>query len=141
MEGRILYVEDDDALRQLFADHLREIGFTVAEEKYAERALERLTQGVPDAILLDLGMPPGHMSGIEMLARVRQVPAWEGIPIVVFSGFGDVVNPDVMERLNVAHVLSKASVRGEELARLLRDLVRRAAGGSANGADNGEARS
>jgi CheY-like chemotaxis protein len=133
--GHILYIEDDDALRDLFAESLRDAGLTVTEEKFAEAALERLRQQVPDVILLDLGMPAGHMSGIEVLARVRQMPEWARIPIVVFSGFGDVVNPDVMARLNVTYVLSKASVHGNELARLLGDIVRREADGHADGAE------
>lgn len=128
---QVLFIEDDDAVRETFATLLREASLTVSEEKFAEDGLRALTRGRPDVILLDLGMPVGHMSGIEMLARLRQVPQWVRIPVVVFSGFGDTVNPDVMARLNVSYLLSKAGVRGNELARLLRDLATSSARSSA----------
>jgi CheY-like chemotaxis protein len=124
MRRHVLYVEDDDVIRDLFAERLRGVGLTVAEERLAERALEALADVRPDVILLDLGMPKGLMSGIEMLARLRGSPEWAEIPVVVFSGFGDVVNPDIMARLNVTHVLAKTAVSGDELARLIAGIVR-----------------
>jgi CheY-like chemotaxis protein len=127
LRGHVLYIEDDDAIRELFADFLREAGLTVQEERFAERALDALAHGRPDVILLDLGMPAGLMSGIEMLARVRDVPEWARIPVVVLSGFGDVVNPDIMARLHVTTVLSKTAIHADELARVIGDIVRRGA--------------
>jgi CheY-like chemotaxis protein len=125
VHGHVLYVEDDDVIRELYAEALRGAGLTVREERCAERALERLACALPDVILLDLGMPTGLMSGMEMLARLRNVAAWARIPVVVLSAFGDVVNPDIMARLNVSNVLSKTGVHGEELARLVGDIVER----------------
>jgi CheY-like chemotaxis protein len=127
MAGRVLYIEDDDAIRELFSETLQESGLTVVEAPLAEHALEALACAVPDVILLDLGMPDGSMSGIEMLVRLRDVKEWARIPVVVLSGFGDVVNPDIMARLNVAHVLSKTAISGDELAHLIVGIVQRRA--------------
>jgi CheY-like chemotaxis protein len=102
----------------------------VEEERFAAHALDVLTRRLPDVILLDLGMPAGLMSGIEMLVRMRDVPEWAQIPVVVFSGLSDVVNPDIMARLNVSNVLSKTEVRGDELARLIGAICERQAGKS-----------
>jgi CheY-like chemotaxis protein len=86
MEGpplrvHVLYVEDDDVIRELFAESLREAGLTVQEESLAERALDILARSRPDVILLDLGMPAGRMNGVEMLARLRDDPELAGIPV------------------------------------------------------------
>jgi CheY-like chemotaxis protein len=125
MPGHVLYVEDDDAVRHLYADALREAGLIVHEERFAGHALDTLTRRLPDVILLDLGMPAGLMSGIEMLVRMRDVPEWAQIPVVVFSGLSDVVNPDIMARLNVSNVLSKTSLHGDELALLIGAILQR----------------
>jgi CheY-like chemotaxis protein len=125
LRAHVLYIEDDDVIRQLYGDCLREAGLTVQEERSADHALEILGRVHPDVILLDLGMPAGHMSGIEMLARLRDVPDLARIPVVVLSGFVDVVNPDIMARLSVSHVLSKTAVHGSELVRVIADLVQR----------------
>jgi CheY-like chemotaxis protein len=123
MGRTVLYVEDDDAIRWLFAEALREAGFIVKEEKFAGHALKTLTRYRPDLILLDLGMPPGLMNGIDMLMRLRAIPDWLEIPVVVLSGLTDVVNHDVMANLNVANVLSKGTICGEELVRVVTDVV------------------
>jgi CheY-like chemotaxis protein len=130
MRGHVLYVEDDDLVRHLYADALRQAGLIVEEERFAGHALDMLTRRLPDVILLDLGMPAGLMSGIEMLVRMRDVPEWAQIPVVVFSGLSDVVNPDIMARLNVSNVLSKTEVRGDELARLIGAICERQVGKS-----------
>jgi CheY-like chemotaxis protein len=127
MRGHVLYIEDDDAIRELFSEVLRGTGLTVDEQPLVEGALETLVRALPDVILLDLGMPDGRMSGIEMLMRLREVVEWASIPVVVFSGFGDVVNPDIMARLNVTHVLAKTAVSGDEVAHLLIEIVQRRA--------------
>jgi len=121
----VLYVEDNDSVRDLYADALSKAGLIVQEERFAAHALDVLTSFRPDLILLDLGMPAGQMSGIEMLVRLRADPQWERIPVVVFSAAGDLVNPDVMARLNVSNVLSKTGMRVDDLVRLIGDILQR----------------
>jgi CheY-like chemotaxis protein len=130
VRGQVLYVEDDDCIRYLYADALRSAGLIVQEERFAADAFDVLTSSRPDLILLDLGMPAGLMSGIEMLVRLRAVPQWTRIPVVVLSALGDLVNPDVMARLNVSNVLSKTSMHGDDLVRLIGDILQRQGGKS-----------
>src|SRR5262245_30331423 len=66
----VLFVEDDDTLRGLYAECLREAGFTVREARLAEEGLHALRRAAPDLVLLDLAMPHGEMSGTELLARL-----------------------------------------------------------------------
>jgi DNA-binding response OmpR family regulator len=103
----VLIVEDDDAARSLFEDALRMAGFSVSSLSRAEAAFDALRRAIPDVILLDLGMPRGTMQGMELLARLREVPAWREIPVVILSGFGEVVNRDVTRRLGVTAILGK----------------------------------
>jgi DNA-binding response OmpR family regulator len=120
--AEILFVEDDDAVRQLFAEALREAHFRVSERRRAEEALPELARAAPDVVILDLGMPPGTLSGTELLARLRETPGWRAVPVIILSGFGDVLNPDVAARLGVHQVFTKSQVTPRELV----DAVRRA---------------
>ena len=83
MRGYVLFVEDDDFIRQTYAEDLRKAGLIVQEETSTSHALDVLSRGLPGVILLNLEMPANHISGIEMLVRLRNVPEWAHIPVVV----------------------------------------------------------
>lgn len=65
----VLAVDDDPALRELFAHWLEAYGCTVTTAADGEEALERLSPAV-DVVLLDRRMP--GPSGDEVLERVRE---------------------------------------------------------------------
>ena len=104
---RILLVEDDAAVRDACCDLLRDAGFLVEAVDLAEHAFDALRSWRPDIVVLDLGMPVGTLQGMEFLATLREDLEWHTMPVVIVSGFGDVVNPDVTRRLNVAAVFTK----------------------------------
>jgi CheY-like chemotaxis protein len=120
----VLLVEDDDAVRGLFEDTLKNAGFSVRALSLASDAFEALRESTPDVIVLDLGMPRDTLQGMEMLARLRDVETWRDIPVVILSAFGDVVNRDVTARLGVAAILAKPLVAVEELTRAIKEIAR-----------------
>jgi CheY-like chemotaxis protein len=120
----VLIVEDDDAARSLFEDCLRLAGFSVRAIDRASDIFQALRTDTPDVIVLDLGMPHGSLQGMEVLARLREVEAWREIPVVILSGFGEVVNRDVTRRLGVAAVLAKPLTDADELTRTIRQIRR-----------------
>lgn len=103
----VLLVEDDPAVRAIFAETLQRAGFATVEAGSAEEALTLLERTLPSVILLDLGMPTGRMSGIEVLAKLRETATTARVPVVIVSGMGESVNPDVTTRLRVAATLTK----------------------------------
>lgn len=82
-------------------------GFSVRSVSQAADAFDALRREIPDVILLDLGMPHGTLQGMEMLAQLREIADWRDIPVVILSGFGEVVNRDVTRRLGVSAILGK----------------------------------
>ena len=69
---RILVVDDEDDVRQLVARILRDAGFEVEVAADGAEAIERLTTGPPDLLVLDIMMPGvdgwkvlGHIKGME----------------------------------------------------------------------------
>jgi len=102
---------------------LRHAGLDVLEERLAESALRSMEIYTPDLLLLDIFMPPGEMSGAELLARLRENPRWRSVPVIVLSGLGDRLNPHVMRSLNVRAVLTKTEVTGTEVARRIVEIL------------------
>jgi two-component system KDP operon response regulator KdpE len=76
----VAVVEDDSALRRALRTSLRARGFDVREVANGEAAIVLAADDVPDAMLLDLGLP--DLDGLEVLRRVREFSA---VPIVVLT--------------------------------------------------------
>lgn len=81
----ILVVEDDDALRAVVADFLRQEGFSVVEAANGSAALDHLLGAgtTPGLILLDLTMP--IMSGREMIRVLQGYVRLSTIPVLVMT--------------------------------------------------------
>src|SRR5262245_6739796 len=120
---KVMFIEDDDDLRETLAMALRHAGLDVLEERLAESALQSIDMYTPDLFLIDIFMPPGEMSGAELLARLREDTRWRNVPVIVLSGLGDRLNPHVMRGLNVRAVLTKTEVTGTEVARKIEEVL------------------
>jgi CheY-like chemotaxis protein len=79
---RILVVDDEQAVRHVFAQMLQEEGYEVATAENGFDALLKLKHFSPDVIVSDLNMP--EMSGFEFLSVVRR--RFPKISVVASSG-------------------------------------------------------
>ncbi len=82
-----LVVEDNGEAAALMRAQLEAKGFAVRLAASAEAALALVGEYVPDLITLDILLP--DMDGWEFLARLKETPAWEAIPVVVVSVVAD----------------------------------------------------
>jgi CheY-like chemotaxis protein len=80
----VLVVDDDEAIREVIAEVLRDEGYGVVTASNGLEALEALGRiAHPGLVLLDLMMPV--MSGWEFLEHVRESDELRSVPIVVIS--------------------------------------------------------
>ena len=85
--AQILIVEDDDDLRTVVTDLLRQLGYRVAAAVNGRDALDYLRANRPPSlIVLDLMMP--IMDGVEFCRRRLRDPALRTIPIFLFTARG-----------------------------------------------------
>lgn len=70
MTWQLLFVEDEESVREAFALRLSDQGYLVQTAGSGEEALSLLRSFEPDILVLDLVMP--NLSGLEVLARVKQ---------------------------------------------------------------------
>ena len=111
--GKILLVEDDTFMRELFALGLRGAEFSVDDAPDAESGLERLPNNVPDLILLDLLLP--GKSGFDFLEEIKQHDFYKHIPVVVVSNLGSKGDIDNALDLGAADFLVKANSTIDEI--------------------------
>ena len=83
LTGSILVVDDDGFNREILTRHLERQGHTVYQASDGAAALEALDQGSYDLVLLDVMMP--GMNGYQFLERVKSIPNFRDIHIIVIS--------------------------------------------------------
>jgi DNA-binding response OmpR family regulator len=77
----VLLVEDEATLRGIIARNLAARGHTVTEADSAGEAITRLTEALPDLMLLDISLP--DRSGWDVLREMRR-RGWN-VPVVIIS--------------------------------------------------------
>lgn len=118
-----LVVEDDPAVRELFASRLRAEGLTVDEAADGFAALDATTARDYRLLLLDLCLP--NLSGAEVLARVMKKPVQPSNVIVISGAEGDEVkeiagNRAVHAILRKGFAITNADIVFPALAALVR---------------------
>lgn len=84
---RILLVEDSATQAAALAVLLEREGFETLVARRAERALETMRTTSVDLVLSDVLMP--GMDGYELCRRIKQVPEWAEIPVVLLTSLTD----------------------------------------------------
>jgi CheY-like chemotaxis protein len=85
----ILIVDDTLSCRESVSAMLRRNGYRVICAENSRRALDLLEDSSPDLMLLDLAMPDA--SAPEFLQTVRGDLRWHDLPVILFTGSGDVM--------------------------------------------------
>ncbi|WAC49278.1 response regulator [Asticcacaulis sp. SL142] len=79
----IMVVEDDEAFARILFDMAHELGFKCLVAHTAEDALSVARQYLPQAVVLDVGLP--DHSGLSVLDRLKRDPRTRHIPVHVVS--------------------------------------------------------
>jgi CheY-like chemotaxis protein len=86
--AKVLIVDDDLTVQELFKYIFSEAGHTVAVAANGREGLERLAETIPDFMIVDVTMPV--MNGREFIREVTALGAtdasYAGIPFIVMTG-------------------------------------------------------
>lgn len=83
----VLIVEDEESAADVLATILELEGFHVTTAANGKRALDILPEVRPALIITDYMMP--IMDGIELAQKVRQMPNYADIPILMTTGVAE----------------------------------------------------
>jgi two-component system nitrogen regulation response regulator NtrX len=85
---RILVVDDEPDIRQSLSGVLEDEGYAVSAVESGEACLAALPGGEFELVFLDIWLP--GMDGMEVLARIQEIPLPERPVVVVVSGHGSI---------------------------------------------------
>lgn len=80
---KVLYIEDNFENRVLIRRLLQANGVEVIEAENAQEAFDRLREGLPDLILMDINLP--EIDGYTLTARLKSIPFIQPIPIIALT--------------------------------------------------------
>lgn len=130
--AHILIVDDDDAFRESLVETLSDLGHDTIEACSGQDGLTLLADNARiDCMFLDFRMP--DLSGIEVLERVRALPARGALPVVVLTAFATSDNTIHAMRLGAFEHLTKPVGRAAIATLLARiEASNRGASGAAS---------
>ncbi|HSX36954.1 MAG TPA: response regulator [Patescibacteria group bacterium] len=105
---RILLVEDDDALANVYLTRLQAEGFDTRRVANGEDALASALSYKPDLVLLDVMMP--KVSGFDVLDILRNTPETANLKIVMLTALSQDSDKQRAESLGVDDYLVKSQV-------------------------------
>ena len=114
---RMLIIEDEELLRNLYSELLEMKGFHVDTAIDGKAALEQLNEiRKPDLILLDINMP--EMDGIEFLRIIKGNEKLKRIPVVLVTGVIQVEKISAGLDLGVVGYIEKANSPVEVISKI-----------------------
>jgi DNA-binding response OmpR family regulator len=121
MKGKILVVDDEEAMRQILAEILRPEGYLVSSVDSGLAALETMGGQNFDLMLLDLKMP--GMEGVEVMRAARQIAP--EMQIILLTAHGSLESAIEAVRNEVHDYLLKPVTPEALLGSISRALARR----------------
>ena len=119
----ILVVDDDPDAREFFVTVLEDHGYATVSARDGNEALDRIGDGLPDLVTLDITMP--EKSGVGVYRKLREDEGLKDIPVIIITGVSDDFKHFISTRRQVPPpegYLSKP-VEPDQLVEKVRELV------------------
>jgi len=119
---RVLFVEDDASVAQMYRLKLELDGYTVDVAGDGLAALEKARTTAPDIIFLDIRLP--KLDGLGVLEALRGDPSTAQIPVVILSNWNE---RELVERgvsLGALDHLIKSQTTPARLSQRLKDWLK-----------------
>lgn len=117
----IVIIEDEYPIAQLYKMKFEFEGFLVKTASNGRDGLKLIKAHRPDLVLLDLRMP--HMSGDEMLAKLRAQDWGADIRVIILTNLSRDEAPTSLRFLGVERYIVKANHTPAQVVAIVRDVL------------------
>src|SRR6185312_15511260 len=119
--AKLLLVEDDNNLREIYEARLQAEGYTIVSAKDGEEALVVAKAEKPDLVISDVMMP--KVSGFEMLDILRNTDGLKAIKVIMLTALGQNDDQARADKLGADRYLVKSQVTLEDIVRTAHELL------------------
>lgn len=129
MSQRIVIVEDNASLADIYKTRLELLGYVCFVAYEGGNALYLIEKELPDLVLLDL-MIPG-IAGDQILKTMRTSDWGKHIPVLIVSNLNEADAPAGLRDLGIAGYAVKANLSDDKIDQMVNDILK-------PGADNAD---
>jgi nitrogen-specific signal transduction histidine kinase/CheY-like chemotaxis protein len=110
-KGRILFVDDEEALVEIAKQMLERLGYEVVAERDSAKALKHFQREPErfDLVITDQTMP--NMTGIELAKKLMSIK--KDIPIILCTGFSEIISPESARAMGIREFVMKPIIKNE----------------------------
>ncbi len=119
--AKIMLVEDDNNLREIYGARLLAEGYEIVAAKDGEEALATAVKEKPDLIISDVMMP--RISGFDMLDILRNAPETKFTKVIMMTALSQAEDKARADALGADRYLVKSQVTLEDVARVVKDVL------------------
>ena len=119
--AKILVVEDDSSLREIYSIRLLAEAYTVVSAGDGEEALAVALKEKPDLVLLDIMMP--KVSGFDFLDVLRSTPELKDTKVVIMTALSSEDQRRRGEALGADRYLVKSQVGIEDVVNVIHEVL------------------
>jgi len=120
--NKILIVEDEQSIRQLYEFKLSQYGHTVRTAENGQQGLAVCQEFQPNLVLVDLRMP--QLNGDEMLERLRAEEWGQNIRVIVLTNISRDEAPQSLRLLNVDRYIVKAHHTPTQVLEVVNEVLK-----------------
>ncbi len=118
---KILIVEDERMLAEMYKDRFTQEGFEVYCAPDAEEGIETAQKVRPDLIILDILLP--RENGTDFLEKLRKMEEIASTPVVAFSNYDDTDSKKKAMNLGAKDYLIKTDHTPKEILEKVREYL------------------
>lgn len=118
---KILLVEDERALRDMYTMKLTKEGYEVTAVEDGEQALTSAKEVKPDIVLLDVMIP--KIDGFAVLEELRKTKGFAKTPIIMLTNLGQKEDLEKGKKVGATDYLIKADNTPASVAKKVADVI------------------
>ena len=119
--AKILLVEDDSNLREIYGARLEAEGYDISSANDGEEALAIAVREKPDLIITDVMMP--KISGFDMLDILRSTPETRDVKIIMMTALSQDEDRQRGTDLGADHYIVKSQVTLDDVVGIVKDVL------------------
>jgi len=121
MKKKILIVEDDQIVANIYRNKFSVEGYQVEVALDGQSGMEMLNSFRPDAVVLDLMLP--KMTGVDLMKQIRSQSDFQQLPVIVFSNTYLTNMVQEAWKAGATKCLSKANCTPKQVIEVLRTTI------------------